>query len=676
MLHVDTLKAIVPCLALSLSLHQALAQWHPLDALSAEEVERAVSILNNEGLIDKDTRFALMTLREPGKAETLAWRPGQPMERGAFCVVKQGPKTFEAEIDLLRGKVAIWRTVEKAQAGVLLDEIIGTTELVASDPDFQQALAKRGVEDFSRVYCPPLTASYFAIPDEEGKRLLKVPCFDLNGTTNPYAKPIEGLYAVVDLNARKVLEVVDTGVVPTPPDAAQFDEGSVGELRQKLYPIVQKQERRPNYSIENNWISWQNWKFHLRVDRRLGPVISLATYSDRGSERSVLYQGSLSEIYVPYMDPGEGWFWKTFMDAGEYGYGLLASPIVPGVDCPEHAALLSATLVDDFGKPYELSEVVAVFEQNTGMVSWRHYELATGAYEGRPSVELAVRMISAIGNYDYQIDWIFTQDGSVKVRVAATGINAVKAVSSADMRDPTATADTAYGAMIAPHIVAPNHDHWFNFRLDLDVDGVNNSFLMQRLAPAEPDAGPRQSIWTTVETIAQTELQARMKYNPAEPKLWRFINPNKTNYLGNPVSYHLAPMNSAHHDLLSPESFTAIKGGFAQRNLWVTPYRRDERYAAGAFVNQKSELDGLDKWTEADRPIENTDIVAWYTMGFHHAPRSEDWPVAPMMVKTFTLRPFNFFDKNPALDVPTRFRKSFPQFKNVPGRTATKPNLK
>ena len=35
------------------------------------------------------------------------------------------------------------------------------------------------------------------------------------------------------------------------------------------------------------------------------------------------------------------------------------------------------------------------------------------------------------------------------------------------------------------------------------------------------------------------------------------------------------------------------------------------------------------KWTEADRPIVNEDVVFWYTFGHTHIPRPEDYPVMP-----------------------------------------------
>ena len=39
-------------------------------------------------------------------------------------------------------------------------------------------------------------------------------------------------------------------------------------------------------------------------------------------------------------------------------------------------------------------------------------------------------------------------------------------------------------------------------------------------------------------------------------------------------------------------------------------------------------------------------------IGFHHVPMAEDWPVMPAKVDEIVLKPRNFFDNNPAIDLP------------------------
>ncbi len=93
------------------------------------------------------------------------------------------------------------------------------------------------------------------------------------------------------------------------------------------------------------------------------------------------------------------------------------------------------------------------------------------------------------------------------------------------------------------------------------------------------------------------------------------------------------------------------RADFMKNHLWVTPYHPDERYPAGDYPNQHKGRVGLGEWTKANRSIEKTDIVLWHTVGMHHAPRLEDWPVMPVSYTGFMLRPSGFFDQNRALDV-------------------------
>jgi primary-amine oxidase len=45
--------------------------------------------------------------------------------------------------------------------------------------------------------------------------------------------------------------------------------------------------------------------------------------------------------------------------------------------------------------------------------------------------------------------------------------------------------------------------------------------------------------------------------------------------------------------------------------------------------------------------------VLWHVFGPTHLPRPEDWPVMPVDSAGFTMKPTGFFDRNPALDVPS-----------------------
>ena len=60
-------------------------------------------------------------------------------------------------------------------------------------------------------------------------------------------------------------------------------------------------------------------------------------------------------------------------------------------------------------------------------------------------------------------------------------------------------------------------------------------------------------------------------------------------------------------------------------------------------------MSGLPEWTSANRPIEDEDIVVWYTLGVTHVPRPEEWPLMPVHTAGFKLVPAGFFARNPTL---------------------------
>jgi primary-amine oxidase len=104
--------------------------------------------------------------------------------------------------------------------------------------------------------------------------------------------------------------------------------------------------------------------------------------------------------------------------------------------------------------------------------------------------------------------------------------------------------------------------------------------------------------------------------------------------------------------MFEEDSFQARRGAFTRNHVWVTAHHPAELYAAGDYPYQNPNTDGLPAYVEADRPLENTDVVLWYVFGAHHVARPEDWPVMPVAHIGFGLKPTGFFDYNPAIDLP------------------------
>jgi primary-amine oxidase len=146
------------------------------------------------------------------------------------------------------------------------------------------------------------------------------------------------------------------------------------------------------------------------------------------------------------------------------------------------------------------------------------------------------------------------------------------------------------------------------------------------------------------------ESEARQDYCWETQRGWKISNASKTNHVGTPVAYKLVPGAALPHML--PDDSPVLNTAEALRHtLWVTAYHPDERWPCGQFPNQSTGDEGLPRWMAADRPLEDADVVLWYVFGIHHITRMEDWPIMPVDTVSFWLKPFGFFDRNPALDV-------------------------
>jgi primary-amine oxidase len=621
---------------------------HPLDPLNWQEYWTVLEVLRDSGRLDEETRFSMINLREPSKKVVLSWKSGQPIPRSAYALVRQGGQAFEAVLDLNQKQVSSWERLEGAQPNWLEEEFGGLVGEVKKDPRFVEAMKLRGYEDLTFIDCEIIPPGYFGTEEQKGRRVGHVHCQDAKGVRNTWTRGIAGLTAVVDLNEGKVLRIVDEDVVPVPSVSADYDRASIGEPRNVPSPMRVDQPLGSGFKIEGHQISWQNWRFHVRSDQRVGPVISRVFYQDGGRERSILYQGYLSEIFVPYMDPAFAWYARNFLDAGEFSAGGLTKPLLQGLDCPDHAVYFDSIVATDNGRPRTVPNTICVFERETGDMAWRHWAEEP---ESRVKRDLVVRSAAVLGNYDYIFDWVFQQSGSIQVALGATGIVETKMVAERAAGTGGEAAD-AYGRFVDPHVVAVNHDHYFSYRLDLDVDGTNNSLLIDRLRTEMlPEGNPRRSVWVRKPLIAQTESEAKMTIRLEKPALWRVISPASKNHVNYPTSYQVMPGKTG-RSLLSPDDYPRRRAGFIDHHLWTTPYDEDERYAAGDFPTLSEPGKGLPNWTQADRPIANTDIVLWYTMAMHHLVRAEDWPVMPVMWQSFEIRPFDFFEENPAMDLP------------------------
>ncbi len=620
-----------------------------MDPLSWEEHWVVREVLHEAGRIDDDTQLPLVVLDRPPKELVRRWQPGDQIPRAAFAVLSREGRTFEAVVDLIEREVIQWREIEGVHPTFTSEELDRAEEVLREDPRWQRVMRRRGYTDLSRVDCFATPVDLGSVGAQPPRRLVQVECEDAHGGRNYFPRLIAGFWSLVDVAAGEVVEVRDGDAVAAPQIRAEFDAAALGPPREVPGPIALEQPLGRGFEVEGHRVRWQKWSFHVRVEPKAGVVVGDVEYRDGERSRPVLYEGSLSEMFVPYMDPEIQWAGDAFFDAGDAV--RLAEPLDPTVDCPSNAVYLDAVIADDRGRPQAVPRAACLFERYAGDTAWR--KRMHGAVEARPRRDLVLRWTAVVGNYDYVFDWSFRQDGSIGVAVGSTGVINTKAVGAETGAGAgPSEAPDAYGRFMDEGIVAVNHDHFFCFRLDLDVDGPANSLLLQRLvAKTLPGSSPRRTVWVPESRIAATEGEAKLRIDLERPALWRIVSSGSPGRVGYPASYQLVPGTNA-RPLVPMDEPPHARAGFIDHHLWVTPYRPDELWAAGHYTTLSPAGEGLPKWTRADRSIADTDLVVWYTLGMHHVPRAEDWPVMPIAWRSFELRPFDFFAANPALDLP------------------------
>jgi primary-amine oxidase len=354
-------------------------------------------------------------------------------------------------------------------------------------------------------------------------------------------------------------------------------------------------------------------------------------------------------MVVPYGDPAPQQARKNAFDAGEYGLGMCANSLELGCDCLGLIKYFDGHLCTSRGEPLTIKNAVCMHEEDYGIL-WKHTDRRLNVPEVRRSRRLVVSSIATVENYEYGFFWYLYQDGTIQFEVKLTGVLSLGALP------PGQT--SPYGSLVAPQVYAPNHQHFFNVRLDLDIDGTANSVYRTDVLPDEPGpANPFGNAFSARATLLQTEKQARAHLDLATARTWKIVNPAVRNALGEPVGYRFLPGDNC-LPFAARDAWWRKRAGFVNHHVWVTPYRAEERHAAGNYPNQSQGGDGLPRWTEQDRPIVDTDVVLWYTFGHTHLPRPEDYPVMPTTYIGFLLKPNGFFSENPANDVPPSPKKA------------------
>ena len=625
----------------------AAGTTHPLDPLDGPELERAMALLRREGLARDRTRVISVDLREPDKAALAAWRDGGPRPaRSADAVLLHNDSgdATECVLDLDAERVIERRTLDGMQPGVSIDEYFEAGAACRADPGFREALARRGISggQIDLVHIEPWTVGAF---EEPGRRVARCLSWlrSSDDDVNPYGRPIGNLVAVIDLNEMRVLRVDDHGVIPVPDGEWDYRNGGGAGYREDQRPIEITQPDGVSFVLRGRELRWQKWRLRVGFSHRESLVLHEIAYQDGDQLRPVCHRASIAELVIPYGDPNPTVHFKNVFDIGEYGVGPLVNALELGCDCLGDITYLDACCINSAGEVVQLPNAICIHEEDYGIL-WKHTDDNTGQVHVARSRRLVISCITTVGNYEYGFFWYLYQDGGIQFEGKLTGIILTAGVP--------AGSEQRHATEVAPGVAAGYHQHFFTARLDMDVDGSRNVAYEIESAPVPAgDANADGSAFTTHRRTFRSESEAMRDVAPLQARRWRVENPERRNRMGEPVAYELVPGENV-SPMALPESQFRRRAGFLDHHLWVTPYRQDERFPGGEYPNQHPGGDGLPRWTADDRPLENEDVVLWYSFGAHHIPRLEDWPVMPVAYCGFHLRPVGFFDRSPALDVP------------------------
>jgi primary-amine oxidase len=623
---------------------------HPLDPLSAEEIRQAAAAVRRDHGAGDGWRFASIELREPAKADLAALESGGPGRREALvvCWNRADGQAYRAVVSLAGDEVTAWEHLPGQQPNMTVDEWHECDVMLRSHPDVIAALAKRGITDMSRVLSDMWAYGAALVPERYAGRRIGWCDVWYRGSElgNPYAHHQSGLHPVVDLNTMELLELEDSypgGPVPQDQVRGEYLPDLLPARLRAVAPLQVTQPDGVGFTLDGNLLRWQNWQLRLGFNYREGLVLHQVAVQDGERLRPVAHRLSFAEMVVPYRDASPDHYRRTAFDIGEWGLGFMTTSLALGCDCLGEITYLDAVIHDSRGEPQVIANAICVHEEDSGVL-WKHVDERAGA-EVRRARRLVVSFHVTVANYEYLVYWRFYQDGAIECEVRATGVMVTSGTAAPGSRP-------ASGTLVDRGIYAPFHQHFIVARLDLDVDGTGNTVYAADSRPAPPGPGDPYALGLTVtSTPLRTEAEGKQDYDWATQRGWKVVNDNVRNGLGTPVGYKLIP-GAAFPPLLDPASPAFQRAQVIGHTLWVTPYRADERWPCGDFPVQAAKDTGLPEWTAANRSIEDTDVVLWYVFGLHHITRPEDWPVMPADIVSFWLKPFGFFDRNPALDVP------------------------
>ena len=432
---------------------------------------------------------------------------------------------------------------------------------------------------------------------------------------------------------------------PTP--ANEYIPEAQPTLRTDLKPLRVIQPEGASFTVEpfselGRLVRWQKWDFKVGFNQREGMVL----YDVHYDSRPLFYRLSLSDMCIPYADPRSPYHRKAAFDLGDAGAGIMANNLALGCDCLGAIYYISGVLANGEGKPVDFPNVICVHEQDAGIL-WKHTNYRTNRGVVVRNRELVLQTILTVSNYEYILAFVFNTAGDVTYEARATGI---LSTSPVDLSLTQAT--HPFGTVVHPGVLGAFHQHFFSLRIDPMVGGHGNNVVYDEAEPLPRDPVLNPHGVGYVVRSTSVENSGGFDAEPARNRIFKIVNRGVRNAVnGAAVGYKVMvpPMQPI---LADKESFHYKRAEFADRSVYVTRYADGELYAGGLYTNQSRGGKGVRSWAERSDSLAAGDAVVWVQFGINHVPRVEDFPVMPVEMLRVMLRPVNFFERNPAIDVP------------------------
>ncbi len=632
------MKHILFALLCILLTRTGTASTNPFAQPTASELRLAITIMRADSRFPQRARIVAMSLAEPAKRDVYDSAKRASIPREIHCTVFDASSnhTYEFTVDVVSRIVSEVRAIPSVQPMLTKADYDAADSIVRRNPRFIEAIKRRGLNPDSVSVETWASGTPLASTQRILRAIFYVP--DASGL-NRYDRPIEGLAATLNLQSKTVTEWRDREIAPIPQPTS-------------AYPIPFERNAGPKITapttirIVNNEVQWGSWKFTPTINAREGLTLYDVRFVDNGTPRRIAHRISLSEMLVPYGDTSGLWAWRNAFDVGEYGFGQNSTQLRKGADVPENAELRSASFVEDDGNVVTKPDVLAIYERDAG-IAWRHAASARSVASQRGQ-ELVIQHAAVIGNYDYVVSYVLAQDGAITIDVGLTGIMLVKG-SVDTIYDGSGSGGQMYAHIVARNVLAPSHQHFFNFRLDLDIEDTANVVTeVDVWSPPPGNENRYNNAMMLDEWDLRSEREGARDVSLSRARVWR-VSSSTLNSLGAPTAYTIVPQSVA-LPFLGTSSLVRQRARFIEHQLFATRYHPHELYAAGDYPNESDKDYGLPMYQANDDRLIRRDVVVWYTMGVTHVARPEDWPVMPTSHATVKIIPTGFFSKNPLLD--------------------------